>query len=364
MINRDNYEEFFLMYVDNELSATDKEMVEAFVHQNPDLKEELTMLQQAVLLPEPELKFTNKSDLLKRIGYEITTTNYEDKFLLYIDDELAAKDKTDVETFVLQHPQLQADFTLLQETKLSAELMVCPNKELLYKEEKERRVVYMRWYKIATAAVVIGLITMLYFIVPYNKITEKSIVKNSTMPSLQILPKTSVTKQAATPQIEKAKIEKVAPKNLAGNNTQVVKNTKVVKPIAATVIASTIEATTKTFKPSALENLVEPITKIVQKNIDVAVTNNLPDRTTNSRLENEIVDKPSSVATLANNTAQQVVYKELDTSNDEQKSLLVGSIEINKDKLRGLLRKASNLFGNKKKLDDDKSTQLAIASNK
>ena len=64
MINRDNYEEFFLMYVDGELSATDKEMVDGFVQQNLDLKDELTMLQQAVLLPEPEIIFADKNTLL------------------------------------------------------------------------------------------------------------------------------------------------------------------------------------------------------------------------------------------------------------------------------------------------------------
>ena len=67
---------------------------------------------------------------------------------------------------------------------------------------------------------------------------------------------------------------------------------------------------------------------------------------------------PTVTNVLATNTktttvVQQVVYKELNT-NDDQKSLLIGSVEINKDKLRGFLRKASTLFGNKQKNEDDK----------
>jgi len=46
MITRDNYEEFFLLYVDNELSVTDRRLVEAFVGDNPDLKEEWESLLQ------------------------------------------------------------------------------------------------------------------------------------------------------------------------------------------------------------------------------------------------------------------------------------------------------------------------------
>ena len=94
----------------------------------------LAMLQQAVLLPENGVVFADKNLLFKQIGNEISTINFEEHFLLYIDDELTTKDKAEVETFVLQHPELQSDFTLLKQTKLEAETIVCPDKKLLYKE--------------------------------------------------------------------------------------------------------------------------------------------------------------------------------------------------------------------------------------
>ena len=48
-INRYNYETYFLLYVDNELSAVEKNSVDEFVQSNPDLGEELAMLFQTVL---------------------------------------------------------------------------------------------------------------------------------------------------------------------------------------------------------------------------------------------------------------------------------------------------------------------------
>ena len=42
MINRHNYEEFFLLYVDGELETAQRATVEKFIEQNPDLIESFT----------------------------------------------------------------------------------------------------------------------------------------------------------------------------------------------------------------------------------------------------------------------------------------------------------------------------------
>ena len=48
-INRHNYEEFFILYLDNELSSEHRRQVELFVEQHPDLGEELQLLEQTRL---------------------------------------------------------------------------------------------------------------------------------------------------------------------------------------------------------------------------------------------------------------------------------------------------------------------------
>ena len=81
-INRNNYEEYFLLYADNELSADEKNMVEMFVQQNPDLEEEFIMLQQSVVKPDNTIALNDKNFYSKKEGF-IDQNNYEEKFLLY-----------------------------------------------------------------------------------------------------------------------------------------------------------------------------------------------------------------------------------------------------------------------------------------
>ncbi len=63
-INRDNYEEYFLLYIDRELSADEQQVLESFVRRNPDLEKELERLKQTVA-PPPVSVFENKDILLR-----------------------------------------------------------------------------------------------------------------------------------------------------------------------------------------------------------------------------------------------------------------------------------------------------------
>src|SRR5580704_12277704 len=97
MITRNNYEEFFMLYTDNELSDRERKAVEEFVAANPDLKEELYALQQSVLKPESNIVFENKEMLMKGNSPLINQNNYEEYFLLYTDNELNETQKKEVE---------------------------------------------------------------------------------------------------------------------------------------------------------------------------------------------------------------------------------------------------------------------------
>lgn len=159
-ITRQNYEEYFLLYVDNELNIVQRKAVEAFVEENPDLRAELIMLQDSILPADDEIVFKHKESLLRTstAPNPVNETNCEEYFILYSDDELTHEQKDQVEQFVYRNPQHQASFELLQQVKLMPDSsVVFPDKYALYRHEEEEKkpVIVMRWWKIAAAAAVL-----------------------------------------------------------------------------------------------------------------------------------------------------------------------------------------------------------------
>ena len=149
-INRHNYEEFFLLYIDNELSAADRKAVELFVQENADLEEELNMLQQTVFDADAVV-FDNKNSLRKE---EITAL--QEDLLLYIDGELNANSKWHVESLLQTDTAANKELALLQQTKLQPDTaIVFTNKKSLYRKEGGR-VIDLPWRRIAAAAILLG----------------------------------------------------------------------------------------------------------------------------------------------------------------------------------------------------------------
>ncbi|MFT3949801.1 MAG: hypothetical protein QM763_22750 [Agriterribacter sp.] len=157
-INKNNYEAFFLLYADNELNADECAMVEKFVEEHPDLREELHILNQTKLPEEDTLLYPYKAGLFKHTeAMPVNESNYKEYFLLFIDDELNAGERESVEAFAALHKDKQAELTLLQRVKIAPEEnIVFINKAVLYRTEKQpARMIPMRWISIAAAAAVL-----------------------------------------------------------------------------------------------------------------------------------------------------------------------------------------------------------------
>src|SRR6476620_4771051 len=99
-INRNNYEQFFLLYADNELYDQEKNMVTMFVQENPDLEEEFLMLQQSVVTPDKDITIGDKSFLLKQENQFIGAHNFEEVFIAYHDGELTQPERLEVQKFI------------------------------------------------------------------------------------------------------------------------------------------------------------------------------------------------------------------------------------------------------------------------
>ncbi len=153
-INRHNYESYFLLYIDKELSDAEMQAVVEFINQNPDLKAELEQLELAIL-PDEDFSFINKDSLYKK---ETISEAAEMDLLLLLDGELSFEKAAELTKELGTNKILAAEWELLQQTKLisAADEFIFENKELLYrKEEKARPVFYMlRW---AAAAALLGM---------------------------------------------------------------------------------------------------------------------------------------------------------------------------------------------------------------
>jgi len=149
-INRNNYEEFFLLYVDNELSAPDRNAVELFVQQNPDLGKELQLLQQSIVSHD-EIIFEDKQSLLKDGNLAL-----QEKLMLFADDELPHEERAELFNLLATDSAAAAEWKILQQTKLQPdESNVFGDKRSLYRTEGGR-VIAARWWRVAAAAVFLG----------------------------------------------------------------------------------------------------------------------------------------------------------------------------------------------------------------
>lgn len=155
-INRNNYESFFLMYVDQELSAEEQRAVEAFVQAHPDLEEELHLLNSARLIPDESIQFEHK-ELLYRQSNPVLSAEWEEKLLRYIDQELSPAETIEFEKKLATDTVLQNELAAYRQTILTTDNTIqFPDKASLYKEEKEpARVIWFTWKRMAVAAVLL-----------------------------------------------------------------------------------------------------------------------------------------------------------------------------------------------------------------
>ncbi len=189
-INRNNYEEYFLLYADKELSAEQKNLVDMFIQQNSDLEEEFIMFQQAVSKPDETIEYKSKSFLFREDAF-IYEGNYEEKFLLYADKELSLSEIEKTEKFVLSNSSMQNEFSLIQQVKLEPDTsIIFPGKKSLYKKEYVSRVIPFRWKAMAAAVLLgIGLWTGISYLQNNKAVSENNkavATKQTKLPAEEI----------------------------------------------------------------------------------------------------------------------------------------------------------------------------------
>ena len=294
MINKNNYETFFLSYIDNELNAAERAAVEAFVLTEPKYAEELALFEKT-----------------KIQAPSIEHIEMEDKIFLYRFPEMQAS--------------LDADF----------------KKSLYKKEAPVRKVLFtpnLMRASFAIAALFILLIGVQLF-KTNTVIKDKTAIAitnnastNSKQPENTILPN----------EVNEAAINK--------NSTAVLSSLPISKKInnAKFTIAESVRANQNGFEDQA----------IVHNNMNTDIINTTEGLSQTSRENennnklaakfNEAQISSSAMETMASEEEKimpviPTAYKEIDTEEDDR-TINIGMLEIDGAAFRGITRKFSALL--------------------
>lgn len=146
-ITHDNYESWFLLYIDNELSEEQQQQVKQFVTNNPHLALDLEALRAVINHPGEKISFQNKGSLYKKADDELT----DEELILFLDGEA---DNTFSERIAKSNSrQLQQRLSLLRNTYSIADASISySKKDILYRRSKA---IAMRTWLLRVAAATI-----------------------------------------------------------------------------------------------------------------------------------------------------------------------------------------------------------------
>lgn len=121
MINRTNYEIWFLDYAEGKLDDSGELAVQAFLALNPDLQEEFNLLTEGIpMLRSETAELPQKTGLRKKINPvgSINDTNYQTYFIAAQEGDLTTDETHELNLFLAQHAFLKAEFDLFSRLKL------------------------------------------------------------------------------------------------------------------------------------------------------------------------------------------------------------------------------------------------------
>jgi hypothetical protein len=157
MIHSGNYESFFLLYVDQELSDVQMKMVDEFLALHPELQPEFDLL-MSTRLPAEHIAFDKESLMAEHMH----PGSVAEDLLLFMDDELPAEKKNIIEFEIASNKDYGQQYQMLMRTKLDAsEKIVFPYKESLY-HRSERVVALRTWMRVAAAVLIVTISGVIY----------------------------------------------------------------------------------------------------------------------------------------------------------------------------------------------------------
>ena len=127
-INKNNYESFFIDYLEGNL---DEKLVNDFIEflqQNNDLKEELSLFDTVPIAPE-SISFSKKEKLYKE-KYDLEAT-FNEAAISILEGDISDVEKTAFIKYMGKNPEKQKEINLLEKTKIH------PDENIIFNKKKQ-----------------------------------------------------------------------------------------------------------------------------------------------------------------------------------------------------------------------------------
>ena len=135
-ITRNNYEAFFLDYLDGQMTPEQEQELQRFLDDHPDLRQELSGLEHTPMAPAGmELSFPGKDRLKRSLtladeGY----THLDELCIARMEGDLSAGQQKEFDRMLREDPQKQKTFHQYQKTRLQPDpSVIFPHKDRLKK---------------------------------------------------------------------------------------------------------------------------------------------------------------------------------------------------------------------------------------
>lgn len=158
-INRNNYEPFFVDYLEGNLDENLVDDFIEFLQQNPDLKEELSFFEPVVIAPE-NLSFANKKILYKEKFDAEETFNHA--AIARLEGDISPLEKAEFENYLSTHPKKKNEAALFTKTKLLPDFSVVFKSKSKLRRQSAGKMILL-WTSRVAAVFIIALAIYTYF---------------------------------------------------------------------------------------------------------------------------------------------------------------------------------------------------------
>jgi hypothetical protein len=155
-IDRSNYEIWLIDWLDGNLSDIRVEQLKLFLKENPDIKEEFEGLKSIGL--KPDLTSLPNRNHLKKSFEDLTQPQFEYLCVAYLENDLTAGQRSELEEMVGNDPEKKSSFELIQKMVLSSPDISYNRKNRLLKRTPLQITMRLSIISLSTAAAIAILI--------------------------------------------------------------------------------------------------------------------------------------------------------------------------------------------------------------